>query len=440
MVSNVKPLSALRLLRVLLLTMILLVIPSMGSYAILASSVEDDQWHAWLWLRPGAYALYEGVVYKVHYYSEKAYRLKLEWKVLSVRGDGSAVVSYSLALEPLDRGKPVFNRSAVVLVDGKGFMYSLNGTYLGVWTLFRPPQRLVEGSTISIAATSPIAPLKAGIGTVRELVREGSMYDMRYLGISPAMLPALKFNLTGERVVEAELNLMEVINESRAYEIAERIWNTSLEYKGWAKYKIRIDYKPFIEGYKDFLLESRSWLKVVTPYYYDSITGVALAIRVGVFGLEWFLLDDVFQYLEAYRLSDYSVVIDREATVSHILSLYGYESKEDLVRSLGYDPGEFMGRDVRGNPILNVWLPISSLMLVDTNVFELMREAISGQGRGPAATTSEPATQATTAPGSGLEPHSNIAWHLYLLIAVAILSAVVALYVAHARRGAGVPG
>ena len=425
------------LVSLVLLSQLPIVIASAGAGQ---DTSADGELGCWLWLRPGAYAVYEGVVYDVHYYSgaTKVSKLVLEWRVLSVEAGGSARVFYSLALKPLGGGEPLFNRSTVVVVDCRGFMYSLNGTYLGVWTLFRPPYALVNGSRVIIADTSPVAPLSAQVGAMRGLVKEGSMYGARYLSVSPVLLPALKFNLSKERVIEVKLSLINLINESRAREIAEKLWNSSLEYEGYAKYKIRIDYKPFIEGYSEFLLESKDWLDIVTPYYYDSITGIALALRVGGFELEWLLLDDVFQYIEAYRLWDYVSKINREATVSNILSLYGYKSEEDLVRSLGYDPSEFVGKDIEGNPVLNVWLPMNTLMLVDTNVFELMREAVSSQGGSTTTTTGWPTSEATTATGGSSGPHSGIKWYL-LAVAVALSIAAV-LYLTYARRGAGASG
>ena len=346
----------------------------------------------WPWARPGAYAVYilNGNISFIAPPGQASGResstLILEWRVVNV-SDSGVLVDVQLRLPSINYS---LRKRFIVTYDG-AFYDARSRRFLGVWTLFRTPMSLVPGKRVLLAKTSPIAAAGAVQGIIerpRRLYMVASMKKGEVVYIENAVLPALRYGLVLERIVRVDSYLRDALKDidSAADQIAEAAAARYPELRGMKIYGL-----PFLGGgFRRFLETGLSWLNIITPDSYDALTGVALTIQVPSFIIQSVLCDDS---LTAIGLPDIYIEFVGTNTIatnstSFIRRYYGLD-RDALLNAL-HLPG-------KANEVLLMRI---EMMLVDTNIFNLMKIAVASSSISGETST---APKTSTAPNPGNE-------------------------------------
>ena len=341
-------------------------------------------YNPWPWARPGAYAVYTPIPIQIEENSETPINatLWLKWVITNVTPSGVYVRVYLMVPEIN------YNESKLFFVAYNGSFYDAKTMkYLGIWTLFRPPQTLIPGSKVLIAVKAPVAaagPVKATVERLRKPYFFFQLPGLKELDIYGYVLVALKYGLALERFVVVDATtkaLKELGNYSVVAEkIAKALIEKYPELKSWKLYNPRL---PAVKGWEmwlENLLKAKWVTDLPTACMYDTITGLAIGINIYldlmISGMV-LLSDDTLTAIGVPKLAmKYSAEV-RFGGWPNFFKLFNV-SKNEVIKVL-HVKGEFS----------NVSLCGCDSLLLKTNVFSLMREAVVGAGtRGVTTSTS----------------------------------------------------
>ncbi len=341
-------------------------------------------YNPWPWARPGAYAVYTPIPIQIEENSETPINatLWLKWVITNVTPSGVYVRVYLMVPEIN------YNESKLFFVAYNGSFYDAKTMkYLGIWTLFRPPQTLIPGSKVLIAVKAPVAaagPVKATVERLRKPYFFFQLPGLKELDIYGYVLVALKYGLALERFVVVDATtkaLKELGNYSVVAEkIAKALIEKYPELKSWKLYNPRL---PAVKGWEmwlENLLKAKWFSDLPTACTYDTITGLAISIDIDADIMSSYitlLSDDTLTAIGIPKFAiEYSTMANPEGW-PNFFKLFNV-SKNEVIKVL-HVKGEFS----------NVSLCGCDSLLLKTNVFSLMREAVVGAGtRGVTTSTS----------------------------------------------------
>jgi len=389
-------------LRTYIIVVVFLALLLPSCLELVSRPLRSEAFNPWPWARPGAYAVYTPVPAEIDVPDQVRKRwvkvnatINLRWVVVDVTPQG-LLVNVTFEVPEIK-----YSTSKLFLVTFDGYFYDAEtGECLGVWTFFRPPHTLIPGSKVPLAVKAPVA----AAGPVEVEVLRPTPYDWfktprwSLLRVDGYVLVALRYRLALERIVRLDATTKYLKAMGDPEEVAEKIARAVAERYPQINSMILNDL-PFVEGFKKYLLDG--YLNVNYPPWglctansYDLITGLAVSISVFVDFIDVVLSDDTMTAIGLPQFEyDYSAFArKRYFWLSEMAKLFGL-SEEDVVKALGISEGYDEAR-------INAHCFGLPSLLMDTNVFDLMSEAVAGGAEGTGTQTAATATTATSIPTS----------------------------------------